>query len=145
MARKRSLQTDPLIFGASLGFVVVFVAATIAFGDRARALYADVSGFLMDNFAWMYIGGISAVLIFLIVIFVSRYGNMRLGDDEDEPEYSYPVWFAMLFAAGMGATLLFWGAAEPLHHAYNPPRGDMDSMSREAIIQAFEYLSLIHI
>lgn len=139
MARKRSLQTDPLIFGASLGFVVLFVAATLAFGDRARAVYADVSGFLMDHFTWMYIGGISAVLIFLIVIFVSRFGNMRLGDDEDEPEYSYPVWFAMLFAAGMGATLMFWGAAEPLHHAYSPPRGDMDSMSREAIVQAFEY------
>ena len=50
-----------------------------------------------------------------------------------------PVWFPMLFAAGMGATLLFWGAAEPLHHAYNPPRGDYEPMSREAITQAFEF------
>ena len=99
MARKRSLQTDPLIFGASLGFVVLFVAATLAFGDRARAVYADVSGFLMDHFTWMYIGGISAVLVFLIVIFVSRFGNMRLGDDEDEPEYSYPVWFCLLYTS----------------------------------------------
>ncbi|WP_244213427.1 BCCT family transporter, partial [Corynebacterium gottingense] len=139
MARKRGLQTDPVIFGASLGFIVVFVAATLAFGDRARQLYSSISGFLMDNFSWMYIGGISAVFIFLIVIFVSRFGNMRLGDDEDEPEYSYPVWFAMLFAAGMGATLMFWGAAEPLNHAYNPPRGDMEPMSREAIVQAFEF------
>lgn len=139
MARTRRLQTDPLIFFSALGFILVFVAATLAFGDRARQTYADISGWLMDHFTWLYVGGVSATLIFLIVVFVSRYGNLRLGDDDDEPEYSYPVWFAMLFAAGMGATLMFWGAAEPLNHAYNPPRGGYDSMSREAIIQAFQF------
>ena len=139
MARTRRLQSDPLIFFSALGFILVFVAATLAFGDQARATYAAVSGWLMDHFTWLYVGGVSATLVFLIVVFVSRYGNLRLGDDDDEPEYSYPVWFAMLFAAGMGATLLFWGAAEPLNHAYNPPRGGYDSMSREAIIQAFQF------
>ena len=148
MARRRGLKSDPLIFWSALGFILAFVTLTIAFGDRARQLYSSISGLLMDNLAWMYIGGVSAVFIYLIVIFVSRYGNLRLGDDNDEPEYSYPVWFAMLFAAGMGATLMFWGAAEPLHHAYSPPRGDLEPMSRAAIVQAFEftyYLSLIHI
>lgn len=139
MARTRRLQSDPLIFFSALGFILVFVAATLAFGDQARETYAAVSGWLMDHFTWLYVGGVSATLIFLIVVFVSRYGNLRLGDDDDEPEYSYPVWFAMLFAAGMGATLMFWGAAEPLNHAYNPPRGGYDSMSREAIIQAFQF------
>ena len=139
MARTRRLQSDPLIFFSALGFILVFVVATLAFGDRARQTYADISGWLMDHFTWLYVGGVSATLVFLIVVFVSRYGNLRLGDDDDEPEYSYPVWFAMLFAAGMGATLMFWGAAEPLNHAYNPPRGGYDSMSREAIIQAFEF------
>ena len=139
MARTRRLQTDPLIFFSALGFILVFVAATLAFGDRARETYADISGWLMDHFTWLYVGGVSATLIFLIVVFISRYGNLRLGDDDDEPEYSYPVWFAMLFAAGMGATLMFWGAAEPLNHAYNPPRGGYDSMSRDAIIQAFQF------
>ena len=139
MARTRRLQSDPLIFFSALGFILVFVVATLAFGDRARQTYADISGWLMDHFTWLYVGGVSATLIFLTVVFVSRYGNLRLGDDDDEPEYSYPVWFAMLFAAGMGATLLFWGAAEPLNHAYNPPRGGYDSMSREAIIQAFQF------
>lgn len=139
MARTRRLQSDPLIFFTALGFILVFVAATLAFGDQARQTYASISDWLMDRFTWLYVGGVSATLIFLICIFVSRYGNLRLGDDDDEPEYSYPVWFAMLFAAGMGATLMFWGAAEPLNHAYNPPRGGYDSMSRDAIIQAFEF------
>ena len=135
----RKFRADPLIFFTSVGFIVAFVALTIGFGERARELYSTVSTWMMDNFAWLYIGGVSAVFIFLIVLFVSKYGNYRLGDDDDEPEYSLPVWFSMLFAAGMGATLMFWGAAEPLHHAYNPPRGGYESMSREAIRQAFEF------
>ena len=135
----RKLRADPLIFFTAVGFIVAFVALTIGFGERARDTYSTVSGWMMDNFAWLYIGGVSAVFIFLIVLFVSKYGNYRLGDDDDEPEYSLPVWFSMLFAAGMGATLMFWGAAEPLHHAYNPPRGEYESMSREAIRQAFEF------
>ena len=137
--KKRGLQSDPLIFYTSVGFIALFVGLTVIFGDRARDAYSSISTALMNNFSWFYIGGVSMILVFLIVVFVSKYGNLRLGDDEDEPEYSLPVWFAMLFAAGMGATLLFWGAAEPLHHAYNPPRGDYEPMSREAITQAFEF------
>ncbi|AWB83583.1 BCCT family transporter [Corynebacterium liangguodongii] len=137
--RRRGLKSDPLIFYSAIGFIALFVSLTIAFGDAARRAYSAAAGALMDNFSWFYIAGVSAVLVYLIVVFVSRYGNLRLGDDEDEPEYSLPVWFAMLFAAGMGATLMFWGAAEPLHHAYNPPRGDLEPMSRAAITQAFEF------
>lgn len=133
------LQTDPFIFFTSAGFVVAFVALTIIFGEKARDAYAAVSGLLMDNLSWLYIGGYSAMLVFLIVIFISKFGNLRLGDDDEDPIYSTPVWFAMLFAAGLGATLLFWGAAEPLHHAFNPPRGDLEPMSNEAITQAFNF------
>lgn len=135
----RKFRADPLIFFSAVGFIVAFVALTIGFGENARKLYSTVSAWMMDNFAWLYIGGVSTVFIFLIVLFVSKYGNYRLGDDDDDPEYSLPVWFSMLFAAGMGATLMFWGAAEPLHHAFNPPRGEYESMSREAIRQAFEF------
>lgn len=133
------LKTDPFIFFTSAGFIVTFVAVTIAFGEKARNAYATVSSFLMDNLSWMYIGGFSAMLVFLLIIFISKFGNLRLGDDDEEPLYSLPVWFAMLFAAGLGATLLFWGAAEPLHHAFNPPRGDMAPMSNEAVQQAFGF------
>lgn len=137
--RRFRLQTDPFVFFTATIFVAVFVAGTIAFGSRARDLYSDASDTLLRNFAWLYIGGFSVIFVFLIGIFVSKFGKLRLGDDEDEPEFSLPVWFAMLFAAGLGATLLFWGAAEPIHHAYNPPRGELEPMSQEAITQAFEY------
>ena len=94
----RKLRADPLIFFTAVGFIVAFVALTIGFGERARETYSTVSTWMMDNFAWLYIGGVSAVFIFLIVLFVSKYGNYRLGDDDDEPEYSLPVWFSMLLS-----------------------------------------------
>ena len=137
--RRLRLQTDPFIFFVSGGFILAFVALTLAFGERARNVYSVVSGWLLDNLGWMYIGGYSLMFVFLIGIFVSKYGNLRLGDDDEKPAYSVPVWFAMLFAAGLGATLMFWGAAEPLHHSFNPPRGDFLPMSQEAIDQAFEF------
>lgn len=82
----RKFRADPLIFYTAVGFIVAFVALTIGFGERARETYSTVSTFMMDNFAWLYIGGVSSVFIFLIVLFVSRFGNYRLGDDDDEPE-----------------------------------------------------------
>ena len=133
------LKTDPFVFLVAAGFIVVFVAGTLLFGAQARDLYAVASNSLLTNLGWLYIGGFSVVFVFLIGIFVSRYGNLRLGDDDDEPDYSLPVWFSMLFAAGLGATLLFWGAAEPLHHSFNPPRGGLEPMSQEAIDQAFHF------
>ncbi|MEX3507293.1 MULTISPECIES: BCCT family transporter [unclassified Corynebacterium] len=133
------LKTDPFVFLVAAGFIVVFVAGTLLFGARARDLYAVASNSLLTNLGWLYIGGFSIIFVFLIGIFVSRYGNLRLGDDDDEPEYSLPVWFSMLFAAGLGATLLFWGAAEPLHHSFNPPRGGLEPMSQEAIDRGFHF------
>ncbi len=133
------LQSDPFIMLGAAGFIAAFVLITIILGSTAQEFFAEIASGLNRNLAWLYIGGVSAIFIFLLAVFVSRYGNLRLGDDDDRPEYPLMVWFAMLFAAGMGATLMFWGAAEPLHHAYNPPQGDMASMSNEAIDQGFAY------
>ncbi|MDU0479283.1 BCCT family transporter [Staphylococcus chromogenes] len=133
------LKTDPLIFLASAGFTVVFVIATIALGSRAKDFFAVVSGALLTNLGWMYIGGVSLAFIFLIAVFVSRYGTVRLGDDDEEPEYSLPVWFAMLFAGGTGAVLMFWGVAEPINHFHNPPRPGVQPDTLEAAREAMAF------
>lgn len=127
----KKLPTDPLIFLTSIGFIVVFVAVTIALGDKARDAYATASDWVTSNLGWLFIGGVSASFIFLIGLFVSRYGRIQLGDDDEEPEYTIAEWFGMLFAGGTGSMLMFWGVAEPLNHAYNPPFGG-DPMTREA-------------
>ena len=127
----KNLPTDPLIFTTAMGFIVLFVAVTVALGDTARDAYSAASEWVTSNLGWLFIGGVSASFIFLIGLFVSRYGRIQLGDDDEEPEYTIAEWFGMLFAGGTGSMLMFWGVAEPLNHAYNPPFGQ-EPMSREA-------------
>src|SRR5699024_5017329 len=86
-----------------------------------------------------YVGGVSLILVFLIGIFASRYGRVKLGDDDDEPEHRLVVWFSMLFAGGVGAVLMFWGVAEPMNHAFNVPMVNEEPMSEAAIEQAFAF------
>ncbi|WP_048760506.1 BCCT family transporter [Corynebacterium vitaeruminis] len=127
----KNLPTDPLIFTTAMGFIVLFVAVTVVLGDTARDAYSAASEWVTSNLGWLFIGGVSASFIFLIGLFVSRYGRIQLGDDDEEPQYTIAEWFGMLFAGGTGSMLMFWGVAEPLNHAYNPPLGQ-DPMTREA-------------
>jgi len=83
-----------------------------------------IQGFLVDKFGWFYLLSATGFLGFAIYLIFSKYGNIKLGKPNDEPEYSYITWFAMLFSAGMGIGLVFWGAAEPLSHFHNPPFGE---------------------
>lgn len=133
------LQSDPVIFLGAVGVIVGFVVATTVAGARARDFFAAGADWLLTNLGWMYIGGISVAFLFLIAVAISRYGRVKLGDDDDEPEHSFPIWFCMLFAAGLGAVLMFWGVAEPLNHAYNVPKGDAERMSEDAIREAFVF------
>lgn len=137
--RRFRLESDPPVFLGALGFVIVFVIGMIALGDTAQTVFADTADGLMRNLSWFYIGGVSMVFIFLVLVFVSRFGRVKLGDDEAGAEYPLPVWFTMLFAGGMGATLMFWGVAETINHAWNVPMANATRMSDEAIYQAFGF------
>ncbi|WP_058308120.1 glycine betaine uptake BCCT transporter [Gracilibacillus massiliensis] len=80
-----------------------------------------IQGFLVTRFGWFYLLVTTGFLIFAIFLIVSKYGNIVLGKDGDKPEYNYLTWFGMLFSAGMGIGLVFWGAAEPIWHLHLPP------------------------
>lgn len=73
---------------------------------------------------WFFIASVSGFLIFSLVLAAGPWGRLKLGKPDDEPEFSTLSWLSMLFSAGMGAGLLFWGAAEPILHFSNPPVGD---------------------
>lgn len=133
------IKSDPFIFLCSLGFIVAFVVITTILGATARDAFSTVAGGLLKYLGWLYIGGVSVMFIFLIAVFVSRFGRLRLGDDDDEPEHSLVAWFCMLFAGGIGAVLMFWGVAEPLNHSVNVPMQNAEPMSEEAIRQAFAF------
>ncbi|MGN8644583.1 glycine betaine uptake BCCT transporter [Gracilibacillus sp. HCP3S3_G5_1] len=80
-----------------------------------------IQSFLVTRFGWFYLLVTTAFVIFAIFLIVSKYGNIVLGKDGDKPEYNYLTWFGMLFSAGMGIGLVFWGAAEPVWHLHDPP------------------------
>ncbi|GAB3800057.1 glycine betaine transporter OpuD [Virgibacillus kimchii] len=96
-----------------------------------------IQSFLVNQFGWFYLLSASIFLGFAIYLIFSKYGKIKLGKPNDKPEYSYLTWFAMLFSAGMGIGLVFWGAAEPLSHFHSPPYGE--SGTNEAAKTAMQY------
>lgn len=133
------LRTGPRIFFISALIIVIFVVGTIAFTGHVDAFFAMVSGWILENLGWFYILGVSVFLIFLIYMAVSRFGRVRLGPDNERPEHSGGSWFGMLFAAGIGTILMFWGVAEPISHFANPPRQGVEPGSVEAANEAMAF------
>lgn len=98
----------------------------------------------MVNTSWIYVVAIATLLIFAIWLMFSRMGDIKLGPDHSIPDYNYTSWFAMLFSAGMGIGLLFFGVAEPIMHFSAPPTGDALSLesAREAMKITFFHWGL---
>jgi choline/glycine/proline betaine transport protein len=139
LSRRLGLETDNRIFYPSAILAIVFVVVTVAFTEPVGEAFSAASGALLDAFGWFYILGVTTFLGFLIWIAFSRYGHIRLGADDDRPQFSNKAWFGMLFAAGIGTILMFWGVAEPISHFAEPPMGDVEPRSVEAAEQAMNF------
>ncbi len=107
----------------SLGFIVVFVLAALLVKDRIEQIAGRATTLITHYFSWFYILICTGSLIYLIYLAFSRFGAVVLGEPDEEPEFSDFSWASMLFSAGMGVGLLFWGGAEPVSHYLNPPVG----------------------
>ncbi|GAB2682760.1 BCCT family transporter [Thalassiella azotivora] len=133
------LRTGPVIFTGSAAVTLLFVVTTILFTDTVDGVFAGATGWLMENLGWFYVLGVTVFLIFLVYMAASRWGRVKLGADDEEPEHSGPAWFAMLFAAGIGTILMFWGVAEPINHYANPPMQDVDGGTVAAFEEAMAF------
>jgi betaine/carnitine transporter, BCCT family len=96
--------------------IVVFVLFTISLPEQANTAFAAMFDFTTKNFDWFLIGAADIVVIFALLLIVTPFGSVRLGGADATPDYTYTGWFAMLFAAGMGIGLMFYGVSEPLTH-----------------------------
>lgn len=143
LERALGLRTNPVIFFVSAGIIAGFVPVAALFNEPVGAFFGAITGWVAENLGWFYILSVTGLLIFLVWIALSRYGYIRLGGDDDRPEYSNVAWFTMLFAAGIGTILMFWGVAEPISHFGNPPRGDVDPGTVAAARQAMQ-ITLYH-
>ncbi|WP_454085996.1 BCCT family transporter [Georgenia sp. Marseille-Q6866] len=131
------LRTSPRIFFPAALVAIIFVVGTILFTEQVDAAFAGASGWIMSNLGWFYILGVTVFLLFLVYLAASRFGRVRLGDQK--PEHSGLTWFAMLFAAGIGSILMFWGVAEPINHYANPPMQDVAGQTQAAAREAIAF------
>ncbi len=122
---------------------LVFVGFATGFTREFSEFFAALGRFTFVYFGWFYVLTVSGLLIFLLWIAASRYGDLRLGREQEPAQYSLGAWFAMLFAAGIGTVLMFWGVAEPLSHFIKPPFLDIEPNSRDAAKAAMN-VSLYH-
>lgn len=111
------------VFITSLCISGVFILFGIFFNDLLVDLTGAFFKFTIDYFGWFYLMATLVFLFYPIYLLFSKFGNMRLGKDTDRPEYSTVSWFSMLFSAGMGIGIVFWGVAEPVVHYTSPPFG----------------------
>ena len=109
------------VFIVSFIIVLCLVIPGIINPELVDNISSLIHNYIITNFGWGYLIAAFLFFIFSLALAFSKYGKIKLGKDYEKPEYSYFGWFSMLFAAGMGIGLIFWGTAEPLSHYLNPP------------------------
>ena len=129
------------VFITSALLIVGFIIFGAFFTETAGALFSFLQDFITDKFGWMFIILMNVALVFCIYLAASRYGDIRLGQQTEKPQYSLFSWIGMLFSAGIGIGLVYWGTAEPLYHFMAPPLGEAETV--EAAKQAMS-ISFLH-
>lgn len=115
---------NPPVFWISAVLLLLIVLYASVFQAHAQSLFAHIQGWIIGNVSWFYILAVAIILGTVVFLGISRYGDIKLGPDHSTPDYSSTTWFAMLFSAGMGIGLMFFGVAEPVMHFLKPPIGD---------------------
>jgi glycine betaine transporter len=134
-----------MVFRLSIALVVLLVLAAGVAPDPFNEIVRGGLVHIIRSAGWLYLLVVFLALVFLMYLAFGRFGNLRIGGEDAEPEFSRASWMSMLFAAGMGIGLVFWGAAEPISHFSKPPEGlapeSMDA-ARAAMRYAFFHWGL---
>jgi glycine betaine transporter len=136
---RHDLPLDKVVFGVAAAAVVAFVLWGALSPTGMGTVTGDTLAWVEKTFGWLFVLTTAAFLVFSGYLALSRYGNIRLGPDDAEPEFSTFSWVSMMFATGMGIGLIFWGVAEPLTHLNTPPMGMADPGTPSAARLAMEY------
>ncbi|MGQ2915082.1 BCCT family transporter [Microbacterium aurantiacum] len=122
MSGPRARATPWVIWPAAI-IVAIFSAFAIIFPAAAEAAFGAIQTVVVNTFSWYYVLIAAFFVVFAVFIGFSRYGDIKLGRDDEEPEFSFLSWVSLLFAAGMGIGLVFYGVSEPLSHYVDPKPG----------------------
>jgi len=111
------------VFVVSAVVAIALVIGTLIFQAQAAVAFGDMRAWITSRFDWFFVISANFFVVFCFVVAFSKLGRIRLGGPEAKPRYGYPGWLAMLFAAGVGIGLMFFGVLEPVTHSLNPPIG----------------------
>ena len=127
------------VFTYSIIITAIVVLLGAIFPTQFNEIGTNITGWITEYFGWYYMVIVALMIFFCVFLIFSPIGKLKLGKPEDKPEFNTISWFAMLFSAGMGIGLVFWGAAEPISHFVSPPSGDPQSATayKEALRGAF--------
>ena len=144
LARRLGLRTQPTIFFVSAGLMILFLIVLLLFPDQLNSSFSTGREWIVTNLGWYFIFGVTAWVFMLLAVAFSPYGQVQLGRKEEPPQYSFPSWFAMLFAGGIGTILMFWGVAEPISHFATPPKAGVDPYTPQAATDGMNF-ALYHL
>lgn len=130
---------DMPVFFSAAALIVAFSVYGGAFSYDAAIMFANVQNWLITNVGWYYIAVVAGFFAFILYLAFSSVANVKLGPDDSLPEYSYLSWIAMLFSAGVGIGLLFFGVAEPITHFAKPPSGEAASVNAAESAMVYTY------
>lgn len=144
MSLSASSQLNKKVFVSASAIIIALLLYTVALPKQAQSLFTVVQSSIVDNGSWFYVLTVAFIFFFVIFLGFSRYGDIRLGPDHATPDYSMMTWLSMLFAAGMGIGLMFFGVAEPLMHYLSPPTAETGSVAavQEAMKMTFFHWGL---
>ncbi|QCJ69107.1 choline transporter [Providencia heimbachae] len=143
-SKKVRSKISPPVFYSSALIILVIVGFAALMPEIAESHLSHLQQNLFNNASWFYILAVAIILLSVTYLGLSRYGQIKLGPDHAQPNFSYVSWFAMLFSAGMGIGLMFFGVAEPVMHYLNPPVGDAQTVeaAKEAMRLTFFHWGL---
>jgi choline/glycine/proline betaine transport protein len=135
MEIEKKAYHNPVFYSSLLVIFLITILSAI-FPTYLNGVYTKLQSWLSTNVGWLYVLSVVIILLLTIYLCFSRVGDIKLGPDHVEAEFNNLSWFSMLFSAGMGIGLMFWGVAEPLMHLSAPPVGEAFSLdSAKAAIQ----------
>lgn len=124
LRQRVTAKMNPPVFFGSAALVIGFCVFGGIWTETASSSFNSLQQAVSQTLGWYYMLMTTLFLLFAFWLMFSRYGHIRLGPPDSRPEFGYLSWFAMLFSAGMGTGIVFWGVAEPLHHYMQPPVGE---------------------
>lgn len=119
--KKMKIFRNNVVFIISVLISVLVIMYGFFYNDTLNLVSGIVMNWVSLNFGWLYVLFVAFLCFFLLWLSLSKYGNIKLGDENSKPEYSNFSWYSMLFCGGTGIGLVFWSIAEPLSHYVSPP------------------------